>query len=79
MLEGGFRPWADVEHLEGAGPGQVAARHVAHGVPAGLSCRQAHAGEVPEQVGNPLELDEVELDVLTGGEVGPARGCSGRR
>ena len=35
-------PGADVEHLERAGPGQVAAGHVADGVAAGLPRRQPH-------------------------------------
>ena len=70
--EGGLRPGADVEHLEGAGAGQVAPRHVAHRVAAGLPGGQAHLGQVSEQGRDPLELNEVELDVLPGGEVAPA-------
>ena len=65
-------PGADVEDLEGAGPGQVAARDVAHGVAARLPGRQPDLGQVPQQLRHPLELHEVELDVLPGGEVAPA-------
>ena len=36
VLEGGLGPRADVEHLVGAGAGEVAAHHVADGVAAGL-------------------------------------------
>ena len=72
VAEGGLGPRADVEHLVGAGPGQVAAHHVADRVPAGLPGGQAHLGQVPQQVGDPLQLHEVELDVLAGGQVAPA-------
>src|SRR5207248_11057009 len=43
---GRLGPGADVEHLEGAGSGQVAAGHVADGVAAGLPRREAHRPQV---------------------------------
>src|SRR5947199_6410961 len=64
-------PRADVEHLERAGAGQMAALHVADGVAARLPGRQADRGEVAHDVGDPLQLHEVELDVLAGGDVAP--------
>ena len=72
MLDGGLGPRADVEHLVGAGAGEVAALHVAHGVAAGLAGGEADRGEEPQHLGRLLELHEVELDVLAGGEVAPA-------
>ena len=71
VAEGGFGPGADVQDLVGAGPGQVAAHDVADGVPAGLPGGQAHARQLPEQLGNALQLHEVELDVETGGQMSP--------
>ncbi len=69
---GGLRPRADVEHLVGARAGEVAARDVAHGVAAGLAAGEADRGEEPQHLGGLLELHEVELRVLAGGEVPPA-------
>ena len=63
---------ADVEDLERAGAGQVAALHVADGVAARLAGGEADRGEVPQHRGHLLELHEVELDVLAGGDVAPA-------
>ena len=74
VLERGLGPGGDVEHLVGAGAGEVAALDVADGVAAGLPRGQADGGEVPQDGGYPLQLDEVELDVLTGGDVAPAPG-----
>ena len=74
VLEGGLGPRADVEHLEGAGAGQVAADDVADGVAARLPARHPHAGQVAHERRHPLEVDEVELDVLAGGDVAPAPG-----
>ena len=65
---------ADVEHLVGAGAGEVAALHVADGVAAGLAGGEAHRGEVAHRRGHPLERHEVELQVLAGGDVAPAPG-----
>src|SRR5205807_4339218 len=64
MTEGGLGPRADVEHLERARACEVAALDVSHGVAAGLACRQADRRQVFEDVGDLLELHEVELDVL---------------
>jgi hypothetical protein len=69
---GGLGPGADVEDLVGAGAGQVAALHVADGVAAGLPGGQPDRGQLAQQGRHPLELDEVELHVLPGGEVAPA-------
>ena len=71
VAEGGLGPRRDVEHLVGAGAGEVAPLHVAHGVAAGLARRQADRGHVAQQRGDALELDEVELDVLPGRDVAP--------
>ena len=72
VLEGGIGPRRDVEDLVRAGAGQVAAGDVADGVAARLPAREAHVGEAAERRGDVLQLDEVELDVLPGGEVPPA-------
>jgi hypothetical protein len=69
---GGLRPRADVEHLERARAGEVATGHVAHGVAARLSARQVDRRQQPQHLGCLLELHEVHLDVLAGGEVRPA-------
>ena len=71
---GGLGPRADVEHLVGARAGEVAAHHVAHGVAAGLTAGEADRREVAQCGGGVLELHEVELGVLAGGEVAPAAG-----
>ena len=70
--EGGVGPRLDVEHLVGARAGEVAAHDVAHRVRAGLAGGEAHLREVPQQVGHPLQVDEVELHVLASGQVAPA-------
>ena len=72
VLEGGLGPRADVERLVGAGAGEVAAHHVADGVAAGLAGGEADGGHVAQDGGDLLEVDEVELHVLPGGEVAPA-------
>ena len=72
VLEGGLRPRADVERLERAGAGQVAGHHVADGVAAGLTGGHADRRQVAHDLGHALEVDEVELDVLAGGDVAPA-------
>ena len=72
VLVGGLGPGGDVEHLVGAGAGEVAALDVAVGVAAGLAARHADDGEVAHDVGDLLQLDEVELDVLAGRDVAPA-------
>ena len=69
----------DVEHLVGAGAGEVAAHDVADGVGAGLTRGQPDSCQVPQQVGHPLEVDEVELHVLAGGEVAPTTAVASRR
>ena len=71
---GGPGPGGDVQHLVGAGAGQVAALHIAHGVAAGLSGGEPHRGQNPHHVGNVVDLHIVELDVLAGGDVTPASG-----
>ena len=72
VAERGLGPGADVEHLVGAGAGQVAAHDVAHRVAARLAGGQAHRRQVAQQIGEAFQLDEVHLDVLAGGEVAPA-------
>jgi hypothetical protein len=69
---GGLGPRADVEHLEGAGTGQVAAGDVPDGVAARLPGGEPHARQVAQHLGDPLEGHVVELDVLAGGDVAPA-------
>ena len=72
--EGGLGPGPDVEHLEGAGAGQVAAGHVADRVAARLPGGEPDLGHLPHEVGDPGQLHEVELEVLAGGDVAPAPG-----
>ena len=68
----GLRPRRDVEHLERAGTGEVAAGHVANGVAARLAAGEADRPEEAEHLGDVTQRDEVELHVLAGGEVTPA-------
>ncbi len=70
--EGRLGPGLDVEDLVRAGAGEVAPHDVADGVGAGLPGGEPDGGELPEQVRDLLELHEVELDVLPGGQVAPA-------
>ena len=74
VLERGLGPRRDVEHLVRAGAGEVAALHVADGVAARLAGGEPDRGEVAQDLGDLLELHEVELDVLAGGDVAPAAG-----
>ena len=76
---GGLGPRADVEHLVGARAGEVAPRHVADGVAAGLAAGEADRREQPQRLRGVLQLHEVELGVLAGGEVAPARASSSPR
>src|ERR1035438_1872884 len=64
-----LRVGADVEDFvrRDAGPG--AGGHVADGVVAGLAVRQPDVGQKVHQIGDPMERDEVVLDVLPRGEV----------
>ena len=71
---GRLGPRRDVELLVRAGAGEVAAHDVADGVAAGLTGGEADRRQQAQDLGRPLELDEVELDVLAGGEVTPATG-----
>jgi hypothetical protein len=71
---GGLGPWADVEVLFRAGAGEVAAHDVAHGVAARLAGGEPDRGQVSHDLGDPLQLHEVELDVLASGDVAPAPG-----
>ena len=48
--------------------------HVADGVAAGLPGGEPDRGQVAQDGGDLLELDEVELHVLAGGDVAPAAG-----
>jgi len=49
----------------------MARLHVAHGVSARLARGHADRGELAQHRGNRLELHEVHLDVLPGGDVPP--------
>ena len=71
VLEGGLGPRADVERLVGAGAGEVAAHHVADGVAARLAGREPDRGQQAHDLGDLLELHEVDLEVLAGGDVAP--------
>ena len=71
---GGLGPRRDVEDLERARAGEVAAGHVADGVAARLAAREAHRCQPTQHLGRVAQLDEVELRVLPGGEVAPAPG-----
>ena len=72
VLERRLRPLRDVEHLLRAGAGEVATLDVAHRVAARLAARQPDRREMLHHVGDVVQLDEVELDVLTGRDVAPA-------
>jgi hypothetical protein len=52
--------------------GEVATLDVADRVAARLAACEPYGAEQPHQLGHPLELDEVELHVLPGGDVAPA-------
>jgi hypothetical protein len=71
---GRLGPRADVEHLVRAGAGEVAAGDVAHGVAARFPAGEPDRREQAERLGGVLQLHEVELGVLPGGEVAPAPG-----
>ena len=68
----GFGPRADVEHLVGARAGEVAAGDVAHGVATRLAAGEPDRCQEPQHLAGVLELHEVELHVLAGGEMRPA-------
>ena len=72
VVERGLGPRADVEGLVGAGAGEVAAHDVADGVAAGLAGGEPDRRHVADDGGDLLELHEVELEVLAGGDVAPA-------
>ena len=74
VQRGGPGPGGDVQHLMGAGAGQMAALHVADGVAAGLPGGEPHRGQDAHHVGNVVDLHIVELNVLAGGDVTPASG-----
>ena len=76
---GRLGPRRDVEHLVRAGAGEVAAHDVADGVAARLARGQADRRQQAQDLGRPLELDEVELHVLAGREVAPAAASRSRR
>ena len=65
-------PRRDVELLLRARAGEVAAHDVADGVAARLARGEADRRQQAQDLGRLLELDEVELHVLAGGEVTPA-------
>ncbi len=65
-------PRADVEHLERARAGEMATSHVADGVAACFAARQVDRRQQAQELGRLLELHEVHLHVLAGGEVRPA-------
>ena len=71
---GGPGPGGDVQHLVGAGTGQVAALHVADGVAASLPGSEPHQGQGSHHVGDVVDLHVVELNVLAGSDVAPAPG-----
>ncbi len=71
-LGGRLGPRADVEHLERARAGEVATGHVADGVAARLAAGQVDRRQQAQELGRLLELHEVHLHVLAGGEVRPA-------
>ena len=71
---GRLGPRRDVELLLRARAGEVAAHDVADGVAARLARGQADRRQQAQDLGRLLELDEVELHVLAGGEVAPAAG-----
>ena len=59
----------DVERLRAADAGERAGGDVADGVAAGLARGDADGGQAAHDVGRVLDVDEVQLDVLAGGDV----------
>ena len=67
-------PRGDVELLVRAGTSEVTSHHVAHGVATRLATGETDRGELAEQARDAAKLHEVELDVLSRGDVTPAAG-----
>ena len=65
-------PRGDVELLVRACAGEVTSHHVAHGVTTRLTTGETDRGELAQEVGDAAKLHEVELDVLSRGDVAPA-------
>ena len=72
MAVGGLCPRSDVEILVGAGTGEMAALHVANSVATCFAGGESHCRKVVHHVGDLIQLDEVELEVLSRGDVSPA-------
>ena len=69
---GGLGPRGDVEDLVRAGTCKMARLHVANRVTARLAAGEPDRHQLSQEVGDPLQLDVVELEVLPGGDVTPA-------
>ena len=70
----GFRVGRDVKSLRAADAGDGAGGHVANGIAAGFAGGDADRGEAAHERGRVFNVNEVELDVLAGGDVGDAVG-----
>ncbi len=69
MLAQQLRPYARILDLVRRNPRPLIGRDVAHAIAAGLHPMQSGAREIGHRVGQLLELDPVELDVLARGEM----------
>ena len=77
MAVGGLGPGADVEHLVGAGPSEVASLYVADRVATRLPGGESDRGQLPHHLRYLGQLHEVELQVLPGGDMAPASAVFG--
>ena len=69
MLAQNFRTDARILDLAGRDARPLIGGDVAHAIAAGLHAVETRAGEIGHDVGQILQLDPVELDVLPGGEM----------
>ena len=69
-----FGPRCHVHLFVWACTSEVARHHVAHCVTTCFARGQLHISNATQQIGNALQIHEVELNVLAGGDVSPSAG-----